>query len=253
MGFVKILSVSQERVYHGCPHKWKLERIERIPGVISLEQMFGRAAHKVLETFNRGFRSGVELPMDFLMHVFRREMGSLCSKYWEYRARTLVGFYIDQVAAEFPPMLVEEQFYLDLLPGYVVTGVIDLITRDMRIADYKFVRKIYPPEDRIQEACYYEGMRKLLDVAPDAHVTLSFLRDEDPAHLIGSIYHVGQKDIDDFWQRMVIFARGIENAVYPKRSKTRWCHPLWCSYYNTHCDHIAAEGEVIDWESIYSP
>jgi len=251
MEFVRILSVSQEGVYHDCPFKWKLERIDRIARRVTVEMMFGRAAHKVLESFNRAFRSGVELPMDFLMYVFRREMGPLYSKYWEYTARRLCGFYIDNMAAEFPPMLVEEQFYLDLLSGYVITGVIDIITRDMRIADYKFVRKIYPIDDRIQEACYYEGMRKVLDVAPEAHVTLSFLRDEERTHVVGRPYHVEQKDIDVFWHRMITFARGVKHAMYPKHPQSNWCHPLWCSYYDSYCDHTVSEADPISYESIY--
>jgi hypothetical protein len=253
MAFVKILSVSQEGQFHDCPFRWKLERKDKIPRLVTPQQMFGRSAHSVLESFNRAFRSGVELPMDFLMYIFRQAMGPMHTNYWEYRARCLTGFYVDRIAAEFPPMLVEEQFYLDLLPGYLVTGVIDLITRDMRILDYKFVTKLYPPEDRMQEACYYEGMRKVLDVEPDSHMTLSFLRDEDPAHAIGKPYRVTQNDIDTFWQRMLTFARGVENGTYPKHPKSRWCHPLWCSYYDSHCDHTVCATDSVMYEDIYPP
>jgi len=239
----KFISISQEGSFRDCPYRYYLERILKIPRVTTVQQLFGSAMHAALALFNRGLRSGTVLPFDLLVWEWQKAFGAP-NDYWEYRARRILAHYIADVAPHLgKPLLVEEQFYIDItdrLPyksrvRYILTGIIDLLTEDMALADYKVVKKIRTIQDVMQEVCYLEGVRRMLKIAPDTACRIHIIRESDPVEVVRDWMQVQQKDIDEFWDRMIGFVGHLRRRVFMKNTQSRWCHPRWCPHYGTVC------------------
>jgi hypothetical protein len=242
----KIVSISQEDSYRECGWRYYLERVKKVPRIETVEQAFGSGMHAALALFNKSLRCDTWLPFDMLIWAFRDAFGrDRMTTYWEYRARKLLSYYLDAVAPVIgKPLLVEEQFYIDLsdrLPWkegtrYILTGILDLLTVDGVLHDYKVVKKIRTIQGVMQEACYREGIERMIGKPPRAICRVHILRESDPAEILRDWMQVEQKDIDEFWDRMIAFVGQLRRRVYMKNPESRWCHPRWCPHYGTLCD-----------------
>lgn len=247
----KIVSISQESSYRECGWRYYLERIRKVPRRDTVEMSFGSGIHAALALFNRGQRTETWLPFDMLVREFLHEFGRQWhSDYWEYRARKLLGYYLDEVAPAIgKPLLVEEQFYIDLsdrLPWqggtrYILTGVLDLLTADGVLHDYKVVKKIRTIQNVMQEACYHEGIKAMIGKPPRDICRVHILREKDPVEILRDWMDVKQKDIDEFWDRMLSFVGQLRRGIFMKNPESRWCHPRWCPHYGTLCDPEKSE------------
>lgn len=251
MSFVRILSISQESQFErGCPYQYFLQRVKKIPGKDSPELRFGSACHSALETLHKAHRSGMMLPMDFLMRIFRKEYLPCRSTFAEFQARKLLGLYIDKMLPHINPLLVEEQFYLDIAPGAICTGVVDIYTTDRIIIDFKFRNKVKKDPYSLQEICYWLGMSQLTGVAvPREYWRITFVRTPDRAGRYRIVREVVTIKFDKaapwFYSRMREFERDVNYArttgTFHKNPRSRLCHPRWCPYYDTHCNHRSAD------------
>lgn len=246
MEYCKLLSISQESTWGDCEWRYKLERVDRLPWVRPIYMVFGSACHKAVEMANRAKRSGTELPMDFLMYWWAQEFKPYTGRIWEYRARKLLGIYLDQVLPLLDPLYIEEQFYLDLMPGYKVTGVVDLYTADEILVDFKFSSKVRSRKGSLQEPCYKLGIESMGGFGVREYWRLNFLtrpNDQGQFRIVREVCTIEQKHIDAYHERMIQFARRLKaNAfrkvpVYRKNPTARYCHPRFCPYYDNPCDH----------------
>ena len=248
MSPMRIISISQENQFQKvCAYQYFLQRIMKIPGRDSPELRFGVAGHAALEMLHKAHRSNVMLPIDVLMKTFRREYLPFESTFAEFQARKLLGMYVDKLLPNIGPSYIEEQFYLDIAPGVVCTGVIDLYTLDQIIIDFKFRSKVKKEPHSLQAVCYWLGMSKIQGLAvpreywrvtlvktPDASGQYSIVRERIEINF--------DKAVPWFYDRMRKFAQALDYAhttgIFHKNPKTRLCHPRWCPYYDNHCDHM---------------
>jgi hypothetical protein len=193
----------------------------------------------------------VWLPTDFLMSIFRSHYRPFSSRHAEFQARKLLGIYVDQLLPELVPKLIEEQFYLDIAPGVVCTGVIDLYSTSRIIMDFKFRGKVKKDPNSLQEICYWLGIQSILGPTEtiDGYWRLTFVRKSAEPGCYRLVRERLTLDMEKarrvFYDRMRRFASDLKYAymtkAFPKNPKTRLCHPRWCAYYDTYCDHRAYE------------
>jgi hypothetical protein len=186
------------------------------------------------------------------MMIFRAEYLPYKSTFDEFRARKLLGVYIDEVLPQISPMLIEEQFYLDIAPGFVCTGVIDLYTVDRIIIDFKFRGKVKKDPYSLQEICYWLGIHSIYgpNEVTQGYWRLTFVKSPDKQgryKIVRERVEINfDKTIDWFYTRMRKFAEDVNYArktgVFHKNPKSRLCHPRWCPYYDTYCNHQVADG-----------
>ncbi len=115
------LSASQVKAWRGCPRAWGFDKIDRVPRVSSPPQELGTAVHTILEEW---LISGTPPNESVMLHG--KFPGRIAS----------AGLHL-LPAPPIPVDRVESKFWLEIEPGIVFYGLIDLWTEDGDVWDHK--------------------------------------------------------------------------------------------------------------------
>lgn len=153
------LSHSQIETWDGCPRKWRLQKIDRVPQAPSEHLIFGDAVHQALEADGERLMAGKSaLPELALIGIFSTALeqraqqddpdGLLLDRLPVLRLRGLATLraYVERVQPHYHPVAVEASFTLPIpdLDGWEFTGRIDAVTERngvSTVVDFKTATK----------------------------------------------------------------------------------------------------------------
>ncbi len=169
------VSPTQVRTYQRCPLAYKYRFLEQWRGPQSPPGLLGHAVHSAIEATlkaKRKFRE--DLRPDEMEAVFdeawnrglppeTETMGGSCEEFDAAREEGygMIEFYLERVAPDSKPHLVEHRFTFELdgVPVPVV-GQVDLIEGDGTVVDHKTSLHTYPEDyldNDVQLFCYAVG------------------------------------------------------------------------------------------------
>lgn len=179
------ISFSQLDTLATCPQMWYRRYILKEPQVVTGALILGRAFHKAMEAnFKFKLESKIDLEKNKVAKVFRECFDEEASKPKFMDLDTLTENQVDwgnddpkdlrelgqrallryhQKHAPFlEPLMVEERFEKEVMPGVLLVGYIDLITVTGTVIDYKLVN--YPwKADKVELAMQPTVYSLLLD------------------------------------------------------------------------------------------
>jgi RecB family exonuclease len=138
-----VLSASDVETYRGCPLRYKLGRVLRIPAEQTLNQRFGIVVHQVLERYHCAEEQTLGLMMELLQEAWRRAgLGeSERERRLRVMARAALVRYHERLGEEAArPLWFERSFAFELGPHHVrgrVDRVDELPDGSYELIDYK--------------------------------------------------------------------------------------------------------------------
>lgn len=174
----KAYSISQINMYLTCPQRWYLRYVKGItapfqPGAFAN----GTATHSALEyNFRNKVYTGKDLPPSEVADAFvgflesSRKVGNYDwdNKYNQYKEGgvKVLREYVADHAKPLQPKLIEQEIEFTI-PGFEkpIVGVLDLVTSDLDIIDFKTIGKtpsiFEVKKNLLQLTCYAYGMEAL--------------------------------------------------------------------------------------------
>lgn len=158
------ISPSSARNYLGCPHRFQLERVLRIPAPVSPALHVGRAVHAALQMFHRArWRGGDDSPSavrdayECAFLALELQEGPVSFKDDAHRDKVrddgarVVAAYLESGEAPTEPPRGVEVSLKETLPGLAVplTGTLDLVLGDRTTVDFKSAASRPDPEQAL--------------------------------------------------------------------------------------------------------
>ncbi len=162
-----IFSYSRLSLYEECPYRFKKVYVDGEREAESLPLALGKAVHKAIEMRLKGFPEDAALARGFIEANFKRELNF--NEVQKLMRRVPYEKYIGNLEA------VEFSFQLPLTSTVAFRGVIDLVTTNGDIIDWKTNRKMYDVQDTKQLALYAWAVSEFYRLEK-VRGTLSFLR-----------------------------------------------------------------------------
>lgn len=232
------LSASAIDTYAGCPCKYRLGYIDRIPETASKPQLtFGNIIHKVLETFHNGDYSTEQDLLDLLERFWRSEGFDYATREASFKeqGQTILHDYFRYISAN-PPRVLEREFQFEFeLENCTIRGMIDRIDQidsGIRVVDYKTSKTPTKASDSLQLAVYCMFLAqhddgKISGLPREA--TLHFLREADEPE---RSHNFTTDDLDKYREQIDLVVQGINDQEFG--CKTGF-HCAWCDYKQLLC------------------
>lgn len=162
-----IFSYSRLSLYEQCPYRFKKVYVDKEKENVTLPLALGKAVHKAIELRLKGFPKDTSIARGFQEANFHKELSF--SEVDKLTRHVKLNRYLGKLEA------VEFSFQLPLTNVLTFRGVIDLITTDGEIVDWKTNRKMYDVRDTKQLALYAWAVNEFY-AFKKVRGTLSFLR-----------------------------------------------------------------------------
>lgn len=142
------ISYSQIRMYQTCPKKYYYTYVDPIPVSLNDKVFLGILFHSVVEHYFKEKINKAEPTRESLVELFKAKFEKGLKKKeiaWDdtqaetrKRGIAFVKYFINYVAPDIDPMMVEKELLADLPDSDVkLKGVIDLVETDFSITDFK--------------------------------------------------------------------------------------------------------------------
>lgn len=233
-------SYSRLSTWLHCPRKYRLRYVDEAPEEVTpVSLIFGTAIHEACEAFFRALKEGQAPVADEVHAVFHRaftdsvklaedmavpvEWGGATLEAMIEKGEGMVAEFLAEVDRDISVVATELEFQIEIAPGRILDGVIDLVLDDgndrYRVVDIKTAASTYGPdrlEHDLQPTTYIAAAEQLL--AAPGRVNFEYwllLKTKKPQFKILPVH----RDASDR-QELVETIDEIENArahgVYPR-------------------------------------
>lgn len=251
-------SYSRMSTWLRCPSKYKLKYIDGADDErTSSALVFGSAIHEAAEAYFLGVRNGVTPGVDEITGIFDRafddsvelaaEMdapmawGRIKRDDLRDRGHALLAKFLEKVDKDIRVLDVERHFEVEIEPGRIIEGIIDLVLQDqggVRVVDIKTSASSLGPEklDYDAQPTVYMFAAEQLYGQPVAFEYWTLIKTKQPRF---TIYPVHRTAVDR--AELIEGLRQVEAAtalgVFPRR---RDWHCTGCEYRD-RCSSKAGE------------
>lgn len=243
------------RTYERCAYMYHLRYHERIRTPSTAAQLLGRAVHTVIEVFYKGKRERKTLDTEAAFDVLDDSLDATLHELDEEgRAEVedlrelgydLVEYYVEEVAPQIQPHLIEQRFSFTL-PGVDVpiVGYVDLVDQDGTVIDHKTASSPFPADylaQDVQLLTYSLGYHALRMGARQRPGQLPFVHMLPPVRLDVLIkgeeiayqrldFRYEQEHVERYVARVNAVAAGIRSADFRPFWQVREPDPDVCGY-----------------------
>ncbi len=242
------LSHSQVSTYEACPRKYEYHYIKHFPEPPVVAFKFGTCTHEALElNFAQKVQSREDLPTEAVLGHFMDGWGRHKSlpfdagDGWDIslsKGVAILQTYMSFHAPAVQPLWVEQRVEVDVGEGLQYLGVVDILTEDHVLIDFKTAKRPWTAE-RARESTQLTGYALLV------YTRLGELPANTRIHCLvkdGSVKDLDagvrtQEDVTRYCESLHACARDISAGKFPRRTKAdghQWCSQQWCPFY-TDC------------------
>lgn len=235
------LSYTQINRYCTCPLWYKLQYIDKMKPKERFYLSFGDVIHQCAEFF---FKIPVPPPpsLEQLLQFYEKnwlsagyENAEQEQRYREYGRQLLKDFWAMHYSGFKMPLAVEQQFYLPITEGIVLSGKIDRIDKldgGLSIVDYKTNQNLFTTENLEQDLqlTFYQLAVESMWKIPVKRLTLYHLRSNTPCSCQGR----PPSRLAEARQMVLDVARGIQQQGFPAKENSlcAFCDfPEHCPYH----------------------
>lgn len=259
---IRSISLSQLTSFAACGKQWQLKRLIRKPFVQSVSQVFGKAVHAGLETFNNEHLILKANPVDrpailqqfkdewkdgITEQAFKEEYEKIQGQKNARKAlknlsyedfvpfltdecmrvgESLINQYIDRDDHGEKALIIEEQKIEDLhgLTFRYIIDLLDVYKGKIRLRDYKTKNKMDKKLARVQLTGYAWALRKYLELEVDIIEQINFVRTASNPQVVVLEYDMNdlEKDFATFEDEVETFIRGTMHDIFP-RNREHYC------------------------------
>jgi putative RecB family exonuclease len=241
---LEYVSVSRLKSFLTCRLRFMFEKVLALPKPVSPALHFGRAVHAALQAFNKARWRGGDTSEAAVVTAFNNayarpespvEWADTDAEELRVKGEALVRAFLGAGvhAEDEKPMGVEVSVHAEI-PGLAlpVFGILDLVTADRRVTDYKTVASTPDPAleawlHEIQTTAYALMVEHATE-QPGAGTDLVFLvKTKTPKVIVHPVPPPTQVQRKRFAQLVEVYATGVANErYYPSPGQ----HCAWCQY-----------------------
>jgi hypothetical protein len=244
----RYLSFTQIAMFLRCPRQYEFRYIQGLKRPPSGALVLGKSWHSAVElNYRQKIQSGTDLPITDVTDCFSDTFDRAFTEEVELNEGEDKGQLKDMgieitslhhaaIAPKVQPLLVEQEFNLDLGPDfpYTLKGIWDVIERDGVIADNKSFSKIPTQSDLnkdIQLTAYATAYRAIYQKIEPGLRLDCVIKNKAPKAIR---LHTKRSNDDCRWFLGLIekVAQAIERGVFFPNPSSHLCNPRWCGYWD---------------------
>jgi len=255
------LSASSIKLYLECARKWAFKYVEGHRGPTGIGALLSKVWHKVAEINARQkITSGVDLSLEEMLDLYVMEYDAALQ---EEEVKLQVGETLEQgkdmglkitevhhlkIAPHVRPLLVEEEFNIDLGPEfpYTLKGFWDLVEEDGTIVDNKAFGRMVQQNDLdkdIQFSLYSLAYRVTRQTTEPGMRMDLLVKPRNKNHMPKAVQLYTQRtNVDARWILGLVedVTKGIQRGVFPPNPTGFLCSPKYCDFW----DRCKGKGKI---------
>jgi len=239
------ISPSQIAAYQKCGRQWMYHYVYRIKTPYSPSLVLGQSIHEALEInyknkmFYQEDLSWSDVESHFVDAVRAREQETQWADSSQEEiietGRKALKLYYDTVAVKIIPAQVEQKFTFPIMPGWEMTGIIDLIDSEGVIVDHKTSSKTSWNREKADRALgitiYAMSVSESRNLSQVVRIdSIVCAKKEPKIEQFPSMRHA-----DDFARAMTVIRsmiKGLQAGIYMPAQEDHWCcSKKFCGYF----------------------
>lgn len=239
------VSPSQISTYQKCGRQWMYRYIHKLKSPYSPALVLGQSIHEALEInyknklFYQEDLAYSEVEGYFVNAVQAREQETIWADSSQNdiieTGRRALKFYYDTVAVNIFPKVIEHKFTFPIMPGFEMTGIIDLIDQEDRIIDHKTSARASWNQEKADRAL---GLTIYSMAASESNKLSQVVRID--SIVCGKTPKIEQftsvRNAEDYYRAMTTIRsmiKGIQAGIYMPAQEDHWCcTKKFCSYFD---------------------